>query len=583
MLSLAEKAAQRPSRRGRYDLLPGVMIGAASVAVLTVVVLLGVILWLSFSTGTPADRDLRYTLANYADVFLDPFTYTVLGNTLLFSFITLAVALAIALPVAWLMERTDFPAKSLVFTLLTVALLLPGFSVALGWLFLLNPNIGLINRALMSLFGLQEAPFNVSTIPGMGIIQGVSLAPVTFIMTAVVLRSMDSSLEEAARTSGANLRETIRRVTLPLAWPGIMAASIYVFTLGFAVFDIPAILGYSQRIFTFSTYVVNQVNPTEALPAYNRVAALSVIMVALAVVLSWWYGTMQRRAPRFAVVAGKAYRPTIFKLGPFKWVAVAFVAAYFLVGQGLPILTLAWAAGLPFLQPVSFEAMELLSFNNFLNLPRDVIASAMRNTALLMLIVPSCTVLLSLGVSWVVLRSRLRGRGVFDFLAFLPHTVPTIVFSVSAWLFALFVLRDVLPIYGTIWILVGVYVVVWLSYGTRMINSALIQIHRELEESATVAGASTGGILRAVLIPLLMPAMLYSWIWVALLSFRELTLAVVLSAGENTPLSAVVWSLVQTAQFGQASAVALIMVGLMFPILVLYWTVARRTGIAPSG
>jgi iron(III) transport system permease protein len=148
---------------------------------------------------------------------------------------------------------------------------------------------------------------------------------------------------------------------------------------------------------------------------------------------------------------------------------------------------------------------------------------------------------------------------------------------------ALFVLRDWLPIYGTIWILVIVYVVAQLSYGTRMTNSALIQLHKELEESAMMCGASVGGVLRSVLIPLLMPAMLYSWIWMALLSYRELTMPVVLSTVNNQPLSVIVWSLVQGSQYGPASTVALIMVGLMIPILILYWTVARRTGIAPTG
>jgi iron(III) transport system permease protein len=156
------------------------------------------------------------------------------------------------------------------------------------------------------------------------------------------------------------------------------------------------------------------------------------------------------------------------------------------------------------------------------------------------------------------------------------------VFSVAAWLLALFVLRDVLPIYGTIWILVLVYVVATVSYGTRMTNSALIQIHRELEESATMSGARLFGIMRSVIVPLLGPAMMYAWIWIALLAYRELTLPVVLSTNTNQPLSVIVWSLVVSSSYGQGSAVAVTMLALMVPILALYWIVARRTGIAPS-
>ncbi len=569
------------TREHRREFLPALLVALAVLASLAVTMLLAVVIWLSFVKGTPGDARLHYTVAHYAEIFLDPFVYRVIANTFLFSGITLAVALGIGLPMAWLIERTDFPGKRIVFTLLAVALLIPGFSVALGWLFLLNPRIGLINLALKSLFGLSAAPFNISTIPGMGFVEGLSLAPITFIMTAIVFRSMDAWLEEAARISGANIWQTLRLVTVPLAWPGVLAASIYVFMIGFAAFDVPAILGLTNRIFTFSTYVYLQVNPTDGLPEYGGVAALSVFMLALAVAFSVWYGRVQRRAPRYAVVSGKAYRPGLVRLGRFRWVAIAFVVTFFMLSQALPVLTLIWSAGLPFPQPFSARAFASLSFDNFRALPRGIVANGLGNTLVLMVLVPTITIIFSLAMSWVVLRSRLRWRAVFDFFAFLPHTVPAIVFSVAAWLLALFVLRDVLPLYGTIWILVMVYVVATLSYGTRMINSALIQIHRELEESAMVSGAGLTGIMRSVLLPLLTPTIMYAWIWIALLAYRELTLPVVLSTSRNQPLSVIVWSLVLSSSYGQGSAVAVTMLVLLIPILALYWTIARRTGIAP--
>ena len=432
------------------------------------------------------------------------------------------------------------------------------------------------------MLGLKAAPFNISTLPGMGLVEGLSLTPVTFIMTAVVFRSMDPALDEAASMGGANLWQTLRRVTVPLAWPGVLAAGIYVFTIGFAAFDVPAILGMTNRIFTFSTYVYLEVTPTDGLPEYGDVAALSVFMVALAVLFSWWYGRVQARAPRYAVVTGKAYRPALVPLGRCRWLAIGFVATYFVLSELLPVLTLLWSAGLPYLQPVSAAAVANLSFGNFRGLPQGLLWNGLRNTAMLMVLVPTITMALSVCVSWVVLRSRLRFRAVFDFFAFLPHTVPTIVFSVAAWLLALFVLRHVLPIYGTIWILVLVYVVAMLSYGTRMTNGALIQIHRELEEAATMSGAGLAGILRSVLVPLLAPALMYAWIWIALLSYRELTLPVVLSTADNQPLAMIVWSLVLSSSYGQASAVAVTMLALMIPVLALYWSIARRTGIVPT-
>jgi iron(III) transport system permease protein len=582
MTAIAERLAERRGTAPRREWAAIVMLGLSIFASLIIAALLGVAIWLSFADGTPGDYHLGYTVAHYREIFFSAFTYRVIRNTVLFSAIALAVALVFGLPIAWLIERTDFPAKRLVFTLLAVALLIPGFSVALGWLFLLNPHIGLINVALESLFGLPTAPFNIASLLGMGIVEGLSLAPLAFVMTAVVFRSMDSSLDEAARIGGAGIWQSLRRVTIPLAWPGVLAASLYIFTIGFGTFDVPAILGLQARIFTFSTYVYMQISPSDGLPEYGGVATLSVFMLVLALAFSAWYNRVQRQAPRYAVVTGKAYRPALIHLGRLRWLAIAFVALYLVVSQLLPILTLLWSAGLPYLRPVDAAAVASLSLKNFRDLPQGLVSSGLGNSAMLMLLVPTITVILSVAMSWVVLRSRIRWRALFDFFAFLPHAVPKIVFSVAAWLLALFVLRDFLPIYGTIWILLPVYVIATLSYGTRMINGALIQIHRELEESAMVGGASLTGTLRAVLLPLLRPAILYSWIWIALLSYRELTIPVVLSTNDNQPLSVIVWSLVLSNSSGQASAVAVMMLVLMLPILLVYAAIARRAGIVSS-
>jgi len=579
--SIEQHRSRGPTWRQRDPARTG-LIAAVVVACAAIAVLLATIFWLSFVEGAPGDADLGYTLSNYTAIFSDPFTYRVIWNTIAFLVVTLIVAFSLALPMAWLVERTDFPGKPVVFTLMTVALLIPGFAVALGWVFLLHPRIGLINQMLMGLFGLAQAPFNIGTIYWMGIVEGLSLTPLTFIMTSIVMRSMDPALEEAAAISGAKPWQAVLRVTARVLWPGLLAAAIYVSAVCFAAFDVPAILGLTQRIFTFSTYVFYSLTPTEGLPEYGQVAALSMIMIALAVLLSWCYRLVQRQAPRYAVVTGKAYRPRILPLGRTKGWAVAFVAAFFLVSQVLPLLMLVWAAGLPFLQTPSAAAFAQLSLTNFYNIPPELLTRSIGNTIILMLIVPTVTVALSVAVSWVVLRSKAPGRGLFDFFAFLPVTVPPIVFSIAALLLALFVINKVVPIYGTIWILVLVYVIARLSYGTRMTNSAMIQIHHELDEAAQVSGAGTAGVLRSVLAPLLAPTMLYAWIWIALLTYRELTLPVVLSSSSNLPFSILVWSYVLSSSYGKASAAALIMLVLMVPFLLAYWLVARRVGLLPA-
>jgi iron(III) transport system permease protein len=559
------------------DVLPTAMLLAVVGASFIILCHLLVVLWLSWSSGTPG-TGLTYTTANYTEVFSDRRTYTVLIDTFAFAFVSLAVALGIGIPIAWIAERTDFRAKTLLFTLMAIGLLIPGFAVAMGWLFLLHPRIGLLNQLFQSVFGISS-PFSITTILGMGWVQGLNLAPLAFIMTAAVFRSMDPSLEEAAEVHGAGPFRVLRQITVRLAWPGIMAASIYVFMTAFAAFDVPAIIGWSNRIFTFSTYLYLLLNPQDVLPRYGLAAAFSTIALVIAALASWWYGAMQQRSRQFAVVTGRAYRPKLAPLGRRAIGAWCFIGVYLLLSKIMPILLLAYASALPFFQLPSAQAFLTMSLSHYATLPWELVFRAVSNTAILAVLVPTVTLAISLAFSWIVLRSRIPGRAGFDFIAFLPHAVPSIIFGVGALLLTLFVLQRALPLYGTIWILLIVFVIARISYGTRMTNSGLIQIHTELEESALVSGASTWDAFRRVTVPLLAPALLYAWLWIALLTFRELTLAVILSTADNLTFPVVVWSLWLGGGLGQASALAMVMLLMMTPLIAMYWVIARRQGL----
>ena len=572
-------ALANPHRHNFGDAMPAVMLLVVIGTSVVVVCLLTVVLWLSLTNGSPGDPDLTYTAQNFIEVFSDPRTFTVLIDTVDFSLISLMVALAFGIPVAWLAERTDFPAKTLLFTLMAVGLLIPGFAAAMGWLFLLHPRIGLLNQLLMSSFHLAGPPLNISTVAGMGWVQGLNLAPLAFIMTAAVFRSMDPTLEEAAQMHGAGTLMVLRRITVRLAWPGIMAAAIYIFMTAFAAFDVPAIIGWGNRIFTFTTYLYLLLNPQDSLPRYGLGAALSTVAMGIAALMSWWYGAMQRRSRRFTVVTGRAYRPKIVRLGRRRLAAWGFVGVYFVLGKVLPIALLGWSSLLPFFQLPSARAFATVSLAHYFSLPWELVLTGLWNTSILAILTPSLTLALSLAFSWIVLRSKYPGRGGFDFIAFLPHAVPSIVFGVGALLLTLFVIQRALPIYGTVWILLIVFSIARLSYGTRMTNSGLIQIHPELEKSALMSGATAWGAFARISVPLLAPTLLYAWLWIALLIFRELTLAVILSTADNLTFPVVVWSLWLGGGLGQASALAVVMLLMMTPMIVVYWLFARRQGL----
>ena len=567
-----------PARRSRIDIWPGAFFAAVIAASVVILALLAIVIALSFRTGSLGAADAAWSLANYPVIFLDGFTYRVLANTIGFAVTSLFVALLFGVPIAWLVERSDLPGKPLLFTLMAIGLLLPGFGSAMGWLFLMHPRIGLVNVWLLQHFGIASV-FNIASVAGMGWVQGLSLAPLAFIMTAAVFRATDPALEEAAQMAGARLGERMWRVTLPLAWPGVLAAGIYIFTLGFAAFDVPAIIGWSNRVFTFSTYLVLQLSPTDALPRYGNAATLSVLLLGFAGFFSWWYAKMQKGAHRYQVVRGKAYRPQLVALGWLKAPMWCLIGLYLTLSALLPLLVVIWASVLPYFQLPSAAAFASASLARYSGLPWDLIGDGIANTLILMVLTPTCTLALAVCFSWVVLRSRLPGRGGFDFIAFLPHAMPNIVFGIGTLLIALFLVQRFVPAMGTIWLLLVAFIVGRISYATRMTNTGLIQIHKELEESGEVGGATTGSVIARIVVPLLAPTLLNAWLWIALLTFRELTLAVLLTTRDNITLSVVIWSLWLGGGLGDAAAVALVMLCGMIPIIGLYWLVARKTGL----
>jgi iron(III) transport system permease protein len=558
------------------------MLAIVVAATLVILAHLAAVLWLSFIDGAPGNSRLIYTVGNFREVFFDARTYQVLHNTMGFSAVSLAVAMSFGLPIAWLVERTDLRAKSLPFTLMAVGLLIPGFAAAMGWLFMLHPRIGVLNQLLMHLLDLPAAPLNIISTFGMGFVQGLNLAPLAFIMTAAVFRATDPSLEEAALMHGSGAWMVLRRVTLPLAWPGVLAASIYIFMIGFTAFDVPAIIGWGDRLFTFSTYLYLLLNPQDVLPRYGLAAALGTVAMAIAALASWPYARMQVRSQRFAVVAGRAYRPRLIRLGRRQLLAWLFLGVYFALSMVLPVALLLWASLLPYFQLPSRASLLTASFAQYLSLPWDLALDALKNTVILAILVPSLTLAVSLAFSWIVLRSRIPLRAGFDFVAFLPHAVPSIVFAVGALLITLYAVQGAIPLYGTIWLLLAVFSIARLSYGTRMTNSGLIQLHHELEEAANLSGASRFCAFRRIAIPLLAPTLLYAWLWIALLVFRELTLAVILSTASNITLPMVVWTLWLGGGLGQSSALATVMLVLMTPVIAAYWILARRRGLLAS-
>lgn len=547
---------------GLSRLLPqGVTLFATGLSGL-LILLIGVpvlmVILMSLRTGFPGES-VPFTLENFSTVYLTPRTYEILANTIFFAVSAVAITLLIAVPLVWILMRTDIPFKKTIYVLLTIGILIPVFLRTIAWILLLSPRIGLVNKWLQEAFSLAEPPFNLYSLTGMAFVQGVSFVPGAFFMLAAAYRSMDPSLEEAAYTSGVGKLRTFLKINIPITWPAIAAVMVYLFMTAIAVFEVPAIIGLPARIHVLSSLIFTSTTPSTGLPDYGLAGAYGAIMLILGLTLALLYVRLVKQGKKYTVITGRGYRPREIALGRWKWAALAFVFFYLSIEVFVPFSVLLWASLLPYLQLPSAEALSSLTFKHYIEMPNHVGARPFINTLILMFCVPTITMILSVLVSWIVIRTQVSFRGFLDTLVFIPHAVPGILMAVGLAYLGL-AYRDYFPLYGTVAIIVLAHTINWIAYGTRTTNSVMIQVHRELEEAGRVSGASAPRVLGKIILPLIAAGVLNSWIWIGMLSYREVTMSLTLLTRSNVVISTVVWQFWGSGWVPQVSALGVILI-----------------------
>jgi iron(III) transport system permease protein len=200
-----------------------------------------------------------------------------------------------------------------------------------------------------------------------------------------------------------------------------------------------------------------------------------------------------------------------------------------------------------------------LTFKHYAAIPDHTGWLPFVNTMILMFAVPTATMILSVLISWVVIRTQVSFRGFLDTLAFVPHAMPGILLAVGLAYLGL-AYRTIFPLYGTILIIVLAHTINWIAYGTRTTNSVMIQVHRELEEAGKVAGASTPRILFKIIVPLIAAGIFNSWIWIGMLSYREVTMALTLYTRKNVVVSTIVWQFWGSGWIPEVSALGVVLI-----------------------
>jgi iron(III) transport system permease protein len=547
------------------------------VVIYLTVVPIAVMIFGSVQSGLPGTWT-PLTLENYVRAFSHAALYSAMFYSLVYSIGAGLISFVIGTSLAWLTERTDMPFKGFMYASVLTAMMIPGVLFTISWILLLSPKAGLINVWAMNLSGLKEAPFDPYGLAGMIFVSGIDDFYTPFLFMTAAFRSMDPSLEEASVASGASMFATFFRVTMRLMLPAALGVALLIFIRGIEDFEVPALLGMPAGIYVLSTeiYVSVRRPPTD----FNLAATFSMFYLVVAMAGLYLYFKSTEATENFAVITGKGFRPSIIRLG--KWRLPALFVAFLLVGVTVyfPLTILAWTAFLPWYAPPSWETLELLTLKNFRWLANDpLIIGAVKNNFLVGISAAVIVTLFGAVVSWIVVRTRAPGRRLLDGLAFSATAYPSMVLGLAlVW----FYLTVPIPIYGTLWILVVAYVTKRLPASTRVCAAIMTQIRKELEEASEVCGASFLRTFASVVTPLLIPGLFVSFISTLTITFKALSLPVLLGHSGTELVPVLIFDLFESGRYPEVAVLGCATMVIITAVTLMTRRLSQRFGLGSA-
>lgn len=511
-------------------------------------------------TDSPGAPGASFTLQNFVQA-VSPNYLRALGVTVYLGVITALSSVVVGAILAWIVARTDAPGRGLLESLIIVPTFLPPLVGATGWLVLGAPRAGLINSFIgRQLLGLQRPLINTATFTGVVWVMALFFVPVAYLYILAALRQTDATQEEAARIAGARTWQVLWGITVPSVWPALLTAFTLVWVFASEMFSIPGVLVGPSGLqpLAYKIFLAGRTSP----PNHPLAAAAGVLLVLITLLMLFLYRRVTAIEGRYVTMAGKASRPRPIRLGGFRWVAVAFAWFYVLVAVVLPYIALGIGSLQSFFgAKITWQALTLNNWRRLLE-AADLI-SAFRNSLLLGIGAGTVVVIIGAIAAYALARRRLgKGWGWFDYILSLSLGIPGIAFGIGmVWAY----IRT--PLYGTPVILLVAYVARYIPNGMRAANTGLLQISKDLEEGAAVAGASPARILRDITAPLLKPALFSAWTLTVIIVLRELSMSSVLYTPKARVLAVLAWDYLESGNYGFACVVGLLQTALVLVII----------------
>ena len=496
----------------------------------------------------------EFNFASVVDILKEPETFQALLNSLIIATCTTVGSTIVGTFFAWLVTRTDLPHKTFMKSMFLVPFMLPSFIGALAWKMLLSPNAGFINQFFIDHFGFTGPIFNIYSYYGISGVEIMYLFPFVFIQVCGALERMDPTLEESARISGAGLFTITRKITIPLVLPSILSGALLIMLYSMAHFGTVAVLGIENGIYNIPTLIYERIHQSGgSFDAIRTGTVLATVLVVTAAFIIW----LQRKilgSGHYQIIGGKSFRPMELKLRGLRYPLLIFCLAYIAFTILLPTAVIFLVGSLK-TYGLSF-ALSKLSLDNykFILFDYKVTRDAIFNSVTLGFTAAIITMFAGVMISYVIVKMKVRGKGILEFLGMLPFSVPGSVIALGvilAWSG-----QFGINLYNTVWIILVAYIARYMAFSLKANSAALEQVHDSLVEASRACGATMWQSLRDVVLPLVRPGMFAAFFLIFLPSLRELTVSIMLYAPTTRTIGVAIYTLNEDGETVMSAALA---------------------------
>jgi iron(III) transport system permease protein len=496
----------------------------------------------------------HFTLSGYSEAFVQPGLWKALWTTYWLTILTKLISVSLAIFFAWVIARTDTPGKNWLEVGFWLYFFMPFMPMAMAWVLLLAPDFGLINQALEKLLSIARSPLNIHSYGGIIWVSTLTSTSFMVLLITPAFRRMEASLEQAARMSGASMSTALRQIVIPLMAPTILGVLFLTFIRGIEAFETPLILGFPAGIQVYATKLFDLLHQEP--PAFPAAMAITNVFL-LTLFLLIYIQNRFLRGKSYTTIGGRGFSVRPISLGRWRYVTLAACLLWLAIGTLLPMATLLVGSFMRifgvFLPDGSFTTKHweyLFKDPSFW--------FSVKNTLLMGVGAATGGLLLHSLFSYVIVKTSFRARKPLEFITWLPWAVPGIVWGLG--MFWAYVGGIPLPftLYGTLWILVIAMVIKEMPIGIRAMSGGLSQLGSELEESSRVHGASFLRTFRSIVVPLLAPTFVATWIIIFLTSVRDLSTVILLYSAKSKVLSVLNYELWASGRMESALAVGLV-------------------------